>query len=101
MPKCAKCADMLPPNFCTPIVNTEDYMCLFCDQEISEITLKKDTGIEKYTKKQCLKDYQEFMNYMKDQTKKMSDIKDKAKTMSESGLILPGSKEFDAIIKGK
>ena len=101
MPKCAKCTDLLPPNFCTPTGIAEDFICVFCQNEITEITTnKKSGGVKKYTKKQCKKDYKKLLNYMKDKTEKMGDIKEQAKSMSDAGLILPGTEEFNKILKG-
>jgi hypothetical protein len=101
MPKCDKCTDLLPPNFCTPTGIEDDFLCVFCRNEITEITTnQKDGSTQKYTKKQCVKDYQKLLNYMKEKTENMADIKDQAKGISDAGLILPGTEEFNKVLKG-
>jgi hypothetical protein len=101
MPKCAKCTDLLPPNFCMPTGIEDDFICVFCQNEITEITTDQKGGTkDTYTKKQCKKDYKKLLNYMKEKASQMADIKDQAKGMSEAGLILPGTEEFNKILKG-
>ena len=100
MPKCANCTDILPPNFCTQQENPEDFLCVFCINEIKEITVTKENKAEKYTKQQCIKDYHKLLNYMKETTDQLSDAKSQAKSLSDTGLILPGSEEFNKILKG-
>ena len=98
MPKCAKCYEMLPPNFCAPL-SAEDVQCLFCENELTEITINKGNTVEKYTKKDCIEDYKKLMNFMKDKTEKLKEAKAAADFSKGSGLILPGSPEFDSVLK--
>ena len=102
MPKCAKCYEILPPNFCAPIGKPEDeaVQCLFCENELDVITVTKKTGVETYTKKECIKDYQKLLNYMKEKTEKLKEAK-AAADFSKGGIILPGSQEFDETLKGR
>jgi hypothetical protein len=100
MPKCAKCYEMLPPNFCAPI-SAEDVQCLFCENEITEITINRPGGkVETYTKEECKNDYLKLMNMMKEKTEKLKEAK-AAADFSKSDLILPGSQEFEDTLKGR
>lgn len=67
MPKCQKCFEVFPPQFCVPIEraqNPDDQQCTFCARGKNEIQLKGNTG--KYTKKQCVKDYKIFLRQLKE-----------------------------------
>ena len=69
MPKCQKCYEVFPPQFCVPIEtaqNPEIQQCVFCDREVNEIQLKGGTG--KYTKKQCVKEYKVFLRQLKEKS---------------------------------
>ncbi len=88
MPQCKKCEKYLPPQFLVQMLTMPDdqeaLQCIYCDQNINEITIKKDTGIVKYTKKQCIKDYEIFIKKLKE-NKKISDI---LANESSQGLII-------------
>ena len=66
MPKCAKCFDLFPPQFCVDIEGTEDQMCLFCNDDINSIKYDEDGIIKNYTKEDCSRDYKKFLKMVKE-----------------------------------
>lgn len=80
MPKCAKCGDFLPPQLMKQIegVAADVKQCIFCEVEKKEIQIpdeKKPGKKIPYTKEQCKKDYQEYLNKMKTKLKTPEDLK--------------------------
>jgi hypothetical protein len=83
MPKCVKCNDFFPPNYTDVIENSKpDYegkypqICIFCNLMVSEVDRETEHNSGKYvayTKKECVKDYADFMKKLKD-SKKVTDI---------------------------
>jgi hypothetical protein len=72
MPKCVKCSGVFPPEFSTllpaeKLSDEQPHMCLFCELEVKEITIEKGEGkTEKYTREQCIKDYDVFLKQIKE-----------------------------------
>ena len=72
MPKCQKCYDIFPPQFTSLIEGTEYHMCIFCSDSVPSIEFDDENGERKiYTKKQCSKEYQEFLNMVKEKNNKL------------------------------
>jgi len=66
MPKCQICYKLLPPNFMIEIEGSKDAKkCIFCDQGKNEVEYKEGLTVKKYTKEQCIKEYNEFLNKLK------------------------------------
>lgn len=86
MPKCVKCNEMFPPNYVdiiegsVPMVDGEyPKECVFCHLGVSEVERETEHNSGKYmayTKKQCLKDYKEFLTKLKN-SKNVKDILNK------------------------
>lgn len=56
---------MIPPNFCVEIKGTDAKKCFFCEQGKNELELIIDGKSKKYTKDECIKEYNEFLNKLK------------------------------------
>jgi len=71
---------MLPPQFMvefeTGVALSEPLkQCLFCKDEILSITINTAAGkSEKYTKEQAKKEYQMFLNMLKEKTEQMKKL---------------------------
>jgi len=67
MPKCEICYKLLPPQFMVEIEGAKDdaKKCVFCDQGIKEIEYKEGLERKKYTKDECIKEYNELLNKLK------------------------------------
>lgn len=69
MGRCAKCYSYFPPQYMREIEgaeNTEDLQCIYCKSGKDYVMiLKDDQSEQKYTKKQCIKDYKEFINKLR------------------------------------
>jgi wyosine [tRNA(Phe)-imidazoG37] synthetase (radical SAM superfamily) len=98
MPKCQKCLEMLPPNFCSPIdaQDPEIVECVFCKRDVKALTVTKDDKVEIYTKEECKQDYVRFLNYMKEKAEKL----DAARELASGNIILPGDPKFEETLKG-
>ncbi len=98
MPKCQKCFEMLPPNFCSPIdPNDPDIVeCVFCKRNVKALTVTKSDKITKYTKAECKQDYIKFLNYMKEKAEKLEGARD----LASGNIILPGDPGFGKALKG-
>lgn len=67
MPKCQKCYGMFPPQFTVLIEDTEDHQCIFCKDNVKFIKYETDDGVrKKYTKKECIRDYEKFLRMVKE-----------------------------------
>ena len=79
MPKCAKCGEVLPPQFITEIegVSVKASQCIFCKLDTNTINLPPDeTGKHKtYTKNEAKAEYQRLLNELKDKLKTREDLK--------------------------
>ena len=89
MPKCVKCNEMFPPNYVDIIKDSTPqfdgnypYECIFCKLMVSEVERETENNSGKYvayTKKQCIKDYANFLKKLK-HSKKVQDIINKTDT---------------------
>ena len=79
MPKCAKCGEVLPPQFITEIEGAvvAASQCIFCKLDTNTINLPPDdTGRQKtYTKDEARKEYQILLRKLKDKLKTREDLK--------------------------
>ena len=69
MGKCVKCYDMFPPQFMHELdgVSEEVSQCVFCKQGKDYVMIRKDDGSEeKYTKKECKRDYVMLLKKLKE-----------------------------------
>jgi len=66
MPKCDKCFSVMPPDFLTDISEKGGKECWFCKTGKNEI-INKIGG--KYTKEECIKDYDIFLKKLKEKKK--------------------------------
>ena len=70
MPKCVRCADILPPQLMVPVVTApkpeETLQCIFCERGIKEVTLENGDRVEKYSKEQAKKDYVLLLKQLKE-----------------------------------
>ena len=73
MPRCEICYKMLPPNFMVEIENMDAKKCIFCEQGKNEVEYKEGLTVKKYTKEQCIKEYNELLNKLK-HTKGVSKV---------------------------
>lgn len=86
MPKCERCGEFLPPNYVEVIPNSQplnngDYPkeCIFCKLMVSEVERETSQGSGQfvpYTKRQCIKDYKEFLDKLR-RSGNVQDILDK------------------------
>lgn len=65
MSLCANCMGLFPPDFLEK-AEKDDKLCVFCKIGKDHITLDKFTGRKKYTRKECMEDYQKFLRMLKD-----------------------------------
>lgn len=79
MPKCAKCGDILPPQFLTEMegVKVDASWCLFCKFDTEHITMPPDNeGRQaKYTKDEAKIEYQVLLRKLKNKLKTREDLK--------------------------
>ena len=79
MPKCAKCGEVLPPQFITEMdtVKLEVSQCIFCKFDTDTINMPPDdTGLQKtYTKQQAREEYKYLLNKLKDKLRTREDLK--------------------------
>ena len=65
MPKCDMCWDMFPPDFFCER-DDDGKECMFCRIGKDYITMDTGKGVRNYTKKECKKDYVEFLRMLKE-----------------------------------
>lgn len=79
MPQCKRCEKYFPPQFLVQMLTMPDdpeaLQCIYCSENITEITLDKG---RKYTKEQCIKDYEIFLKKLKEK-KNIADVLQKGK----------------------
>ena len=75
MAKCIKCGDFFPPNYTEIVPNhmpdkdgNDVQQCIFCKLQVDEV--ERETNVDsgqyiKYTKEQCVKDYKNFLDKLK------------------------------------
>ena len=58
MPKCVRCEDFFPPQFCKQMTTHPNdpnaVQCVFCEKNMDHIELKDGS---KYTKQKCIEEY--------------------------------------------
>lgn len=69
MGQCQKCYSYFPPQYMREIEGAEsvdDLQCVYCKSDKDYVMVQIDNGSEqKYTKKQCIKEYKEFINKLR------------------------------------
>lgn len=67
MPQCKRCDKFFPPQFLVQMLtmpdNPDALQCIYCSEDINEITTKNG---KKYTKEQCIKDYDILLKQLKE-----------------------------------
>jgi len=62
---CKKCYDRFPPDFMSELEG-DDLECIFCKLDKKELTITTEEGFtKKYTKEECKKEYETFLNMIK------------------------------------
>jgi hypothetical protein len=82
---------MFPPHFSSVIDDklgvTQAHQCIYCEMGINEITMEKQPGVTvKYTRAECLKDYDIFLKKVKEEQNKRNAAK----------ILVTGGKEQNA-----
>jgi hypothetical protein len=69
MGKCVRCFSLFPPQYMRELegVAVDVTQCVFCQHGKDYVMIMKEDGSEeKYTKKQCIKDYKMFLKQLKE-----------------------------------
>lgn len=69
MSKCQRCYHFYPPQYMREIEGVEEDVkqCVYCQQGKDYVMIMKEDGSEqRYTQKQCIKDYKRFLKQLKE-----------------------------------